>query len=702
MSDPTAPLPSAAPPPADPAPAMAWLAAHGARLGFWIDGAWTVWEQGLAVTSPATGAELAQVGRATARDVLAAVTTAKAAQPSWAGLTPVARAEHLVALADALTRDAARLSLLETLQSGRPLRATTGRDLPVAADHLRHAAYLAGDLDRVAPDGAPVGVAAIILPWQSPLVTAAALLGPVLAAGNAAVVLAHPWAPLTALLLAELSRAAGLPDGVLNVITGDAAAGAALAADAEIGLVAGDAAPEEAQRLAFAALSRGAATLLSAPARTPVIVCDGADLDSAAAGVAEAAWSGQVDPGCAGVRILVQEGATPALLGRVEAQLQRVRTGDPLAPDTDQGSLAHAHLAAPLEALLKTTHGRVVRGPAPQAAAAAMVSPALVTGLAPADALMQAALHGPVVPVTTWRRPAEAVQLANATPTGRAAALWTERLTEGLAMAPRLAAGTVWLNGHSWSDPAMPWAGWRAAGRGGLGGAAALRAMTAVARPKTADAGPAPDHPEVGPDAIASQMAAATAAQTAWAARQAADRAAILSAVATAWSGDLEAAALLRQAAAWAAQGRGAVATASVDGGEAQVLIRDAPRGVLAVMAGGASPRDLVATLAVAWAAGNAVVLCGEGAAALYDEAKTAGLPEGLCGHVPDGAAKALAGHPGIDGIWRYDSKPTGWAAAAARTLTPVWDMDAATARDPQRLHDAATRPQAVWVPVAL
>lgn len=468
------------PAPEDAAPAIEWLEAYKRRFGCFVNGAFDAPGETFETRNPATGEVLAEVAQG---DVAGAVAAAQAAQPGWEALGGPGRARVLYALARMVQRHSRAFAVLESLDNGKPIREARDIDVPLVARHFYHHAGLAQLLPDVRPGAQAHGVCAAVVPWNFPLLMLAWKVAPALAAGNAVVLKPAEWTPLTALMFADLSRAAGLPPGVLNVVTGDGAVGAALVA-AEVDKVAftGSTATGRAIRQAIA--GTGKALTLELGGKSPFVVFDDADLDSAVEGVVDAIWLNGGQVCCAGSRLLLQEGIAEQALSRLRRRMGTLRVGDPLDKCIDVGAMADpAHLER-VEGMIAATGGEVFRaGDLPKGGA--FCRPTLVTGVDGSDPIMRDEVFGPVLAATTFRTPAEAVSLANDTRYGLAASVWTENVNLALDVAPRLAAGIVWVNGTNMMDAAAPFGGMRESGFGREGGWVGLDAYLAAP-----DAGP--------------------------------------------------------------------------------------------------------------------------------------------------------------------------------------------------------------------
>jgi aldehyde dehydrogenase (NAD+) len=485
------------PAPEGAAEARAWIAAQGGRLGHWIDGAFTAPEAPFATRNPATGEVLAEVSQGSGASVEAAVAAAGRAQGAWARLPGAARARALYALARLVQKHARILAVLETLDNGKPIRETRDIDVPLVARHFAYHAGLAQLLEAERPGHVPHGVGGAVIPWNFPLLMLAWKVAPALAAGNTVVLKPAEWTPLSALFFAQMTREAGLPRGVLNVVTGDGATGAALVAHPGVHKVAFTGSTEVGRAIRTATAGTGKALTLELGGKSPYIVFDDADMDSAVEGLVDAIWFNQGQVCCAGSRLLVQEGVAERFHARLRRRMEGLRVGDPLDKCIDMGAIVDPGQRDRIAGMVAGCGGEVHQAPGPLPERGCFYPPTLITGLHPAHPLMQEEIFGPVLVSTTFRTPAEAVELANNTRFGLAATLWTENVNLALDIAPKLRAGVVWVNATNLFDAAAGFGGVRESGFGREGGWEGLMAWLrpaargGVLKPVAAAAAPA-------------------------------------------------------------------------------------------------------------------------------------------------------------------------------------------------------------------
>ncbi|MEC7298825.1 MAG: aldehyde dehydrogenase family protein [Pseudomonadota bacterium] len=449
--------------------ALAWLVDQGDRFGHFIDGTWTEVGETFESRNPATGEVLAHVTQGTAADVEAAVAAARKAQPKWVKLGGKGRARVLYALARLVQKHARLLAVLETMDNGKPIREARDIDVPLVARHFYYHAGLAQLMDREAPGMEPVGVCGQVIPWNFPLLMLAWKVAPAIAAGNTVVLKPAEYTSLTALCFADICRQAGVPKGVVNIVTGDGRVGEMIVTHDGVDKVAFTGSTEVGRKIRQATAGQGKSLTLELGGKGPYVVFDDADLDSAVEGLVDAIWFNQGQVCCAGSRLLVQEGVAERFHAKLKARMDKLRVGNPLDKSIDVGAVVDPVQLEAIRGLVDESGGDIYRA-ACEVPEGCFYPPTLITGLAPADRLMQEEIFGPVLVSCTFRTPEEAVQLANNTRYGLAASVWTENVNLALGMAPKLVAGVVWINGTNMFDAAAGFGGVRESGFGREGG----------------------------------------------------------------------------------------------------------------------------------------------------------------------------------------------------------------------------------------
>ncbi|WP_298968426.1 aldehyde dehydrogenase family protein [uncultured Roseobacter sp.] len=469
--------------PESAAEALAWLVDQGDRFGHFIDGAFTDPGAGFDSRNPANGEVLATLTQATQADVDAAVRAARKAQGKWEGLGGPGRARYLYALARLLQKHSRLFAVLESLDNGKPIRESRDIDVPLAQRHFYFHAGMAQLMEDELPDRAALGVCGQVIPWNFPLLMLAWKIAPALAMGNTVVLKPAEYTSLTALLFADICRQAGLPKGVVNIVTGDGAVGEMIVA-ADVDKVAFTGSTAVGRRIREATAGSGKALTLELGGKSPYIVFDDADLDSAVEGLVDAIWFNQGQVCCAGSRLLVHEPVAETFYAKLRARMDKLRVGDPLDKSIDVGAIVDpVQLKAIAELVAANAAGHTHTAATELPAQGSFYPPTLITGLNPADTLMQEEIFGPVLVSTTFRTPADAVALANNTRYGLAATVWSENINLALDIAPKLASGIVWINGTNLMDAAAGFGGVRESGFGREGGWEGLSGYT---RPKEA------------------------------------------------------------------------------------------------------------------------------------------------------------------------------------------------------------------------
>ena len=463
------------PAPESDKPALEWIARQNGAFGLFIGGRWTKGKSdaGFDVINPATTARLARVTQAGQADVDSAVAAAREAFPAWAALSGHARARHLYALARAVQKHSRLLAVLESLDNGKSIRETRDLDIPLVARHLTHHAGWAQLAESEFAGYGPVGVVGQIVPWNFPLLMVAWKIAPALAAGNTVVLKPAEFTPLTALCLVEIAHEAGLPPGVLNVLTGDGRTGELIVNHPDIDKIAFTGSTEVGRIIRKATAGSGKKLSLELGGKSPFIVFDDADLDSVVEGVVDAIWFNQGQVCCAGSRLLVHEGIAERLVTKLRARMEKLRVGPPLDKAVDMGAIVAPVQLERIRSLVNTgvEEGATMWQPSWACPTDGyFYPPTLFTNVSPAATIAQVEIFGPVLVSMTFRTPAEAVELANNTPYGLAASVWTENINLALDVAPKIKAGVVWVNCTNLFDAASGFGGYRESGFGREGG----------------------------------------------------------------------------------------------------------------------------------------------------------------------------------------------------------------------------------------
>jgi len=452
-----------------------WLASNKASFGHFIDGKFTKPKKGEGIETfePSTGKSLARISLGDKADVDAAVRAARKAQVQWASASGHERATKLYALARIIQRNARLFAVLESLDNGKPIRESRDIDIPLAARHFYHHAGWAQLALSQFPDHSPIGVVGQIIPWNFPFLMLAWKIAPALALGNAVVLKPAEFTSLTALLFVDLARAAGLPDGVINVVTGDGSTGALLAEHPDVDKVAFTGSTRVGKLIRTATAGSGKSLTLELGGKSPFIVFDDADIDAAVEGVVDAIWLNQGQVCCAGSRILVQEGIAADFHERLQVRMSKLRVGASLDKTIDMGAIIDPSQLKRIESLVKegVNDGAAIYQPdidLPDSGC--FYPPTLLSNVSPSSIVATEEIFGPVVVSMTFRTTDEAIQLANHSRYGLSASIWSESVNQSLEVAAAVEAGIVWINATNLMDAAVGFGGRKESGFGREGG----------------------------------------------------------------------------------------------------------------------------------------------------------------------------------------------------------------------------------------
>lgn len=452
------------------------------RYDLFIDGKFVAPQSGkyFETINPATEKPLAEVAMGNEADVAAAVASArKAFDKHWSKMPGAERGKYIFRIARIIQEKAKRFMLVETMNGGKPIKESRDVDIPLANAHFFH---YAGWADKLAYAFAartvnPLGVAGQVIPWNFPLLMAAWKLAPALATGNTVVLKPAETTPLTAMLLAEVIQEADLPPGVVNILTGGPATGAALVQHPDVNKVAFTGSTEVGKLIQTAIAGTGKRLTLELGGKSANIVFDDAPLDQAVEGVINGIYFNQGHVCCAGSRLFLQEGIANAFLAKLKSRMTTLRVGDPLDKNTDIGAI---NSRAQLEKITSLVQVGVDEGAdlyqpsCPLPDKGFFYRPSLLTGVAQASRIAQEEIFGPVLSVLTFRTPEEALTRANNSPYGLAAGVWTDKGSRILEIASKLRAGVIWANTYNKFDPTSPFGGYKESGFGREGGMAGL------------------------------------------------------------------------------------------------------------------------------------------------------------------------------------------------------------------------------------
>ena len=463
------------PAPEDPREAVAWLDLHQRRFGHFVNGNWQAPAAGsyFETADPSTGEKLATVAEGSAEDVDRAVKAARAALPGWQALTPHARARYLYALARQIQKHSRWLAVLETLDNGKPIRESRDIDIPLVARHFYHHAGWAQLLEQEFHGYTACGVVGQIIPWNFPLLMLAWKIAPALATGNTLVLKPAELTPLTALAFAQICQEIALPPGVVNIVTGDGSTGEALVKHPDVDKIAFTGSTEVGRAIRKATAQSHKKLSLELGGKSPFIIFEDADLDSAVEGLVDGIWFNQGQVCCAGSRLLMQESIAEKLIGKIQDRMNTLRIGPPLDKAIDIGAIV---ARVQLERIQRLVDQGVAEGATcwqpsiPVPSRGLYFPPTLLSNVHPSSVVAQQEIFGPVLAAMTFRTPREAVELANNTVYGLAACVWSESINVSLHVAAQLKAGVVWVNCTNLFDAACGFGGYRESGFGREGG----------------------------------------------------------------------------------------------------------------------------------------------------------------------------------------------------------------------------------------
>ena len=492
--------------PEDPKEANAWLDRQQRRFGHFIGGSWQQPTSGeyFETVDPSNDEKLATVAQGSAADIDAAVRAGRAALPEWQALTPHSRARYLYAMARLIQKHSRLFAVLETMDNGKPIRESRDIDIPLVVRHFYYHAGWAQLVEHEFPGYVPCGVVGQIIPWNFPLLMLAWKIAPALAAGNTIVLKPAEFTPLTALAFAEICQEIPLPAGVVNIVTGDGTTGEALVKHPDVDKIAFTGSTEVGRAIRSATANSSKRLSLELGGKSPFIIFEDADLDSAVEGLVDGIWFNQGQVCCAGSRLLMQESIAETLIGKIRDRMNSLRIGPPLDKAIDIGAIV---ARVQLDRIRKLVDQGIAEGATcwqPQVSLPARgfyYPPTLLSNVHPTSVVAQQEIFGPVLAAMTFRTPSEAVELANNTVYGLASCVWSESINVALHVAAQLKAGVVWVNCTNLFDASCGFGGYRESGYGREGGPEGLREYLQPAwfknAPKLSPATSSAEHGEI-------------------------------------------------------------------------------------------------------------------------------------------------------------------------------------------------------------
>ncbi|HWF40958.1 MAG TPA: aldehyde dehydrogenase family protein [Acidothermaceae bacterium] len=473
--------------PYSPAPESRAIVNIASSYGLFIGGEFVEPDDGetFKTINPASEEVLAEISEAGPGDIDRAVAAArKAFDGAWGSMSGKERAKYLFRIARIIQERSRELAVLESLDNGKPIKESRDVDLPLVAAHFF---YYAGWADKLEHAGfganpKPIGVAAQVIPWNFPLMMLAWKIAPALACGNTVVLKPAETTPLTALVFAEICQQAGLPAGVVNIVTGAGDTGKMLVGHEGVDKVAFTGSTEVGRAIAKTLAGTRKRLSLELGGKAANIVFDDAPIDEAVEGIVGGIFFNQGHVCCAGSRLLVQESVADEVLDRLRRRMSTLRLGDPLDKNTDVGAINSYDQLARIRELsdIGEAEGAERWSPACELPDRGFwFPPTIFTGVTQAHRIAREEIFGPVLSVLTFRTPDEAIEKANNTPYGLSAGVWTDKGSRILWMADRLRAGVVWANTFNKFDPSSPFGGYKESGYGREGGRHGLEAYLA-------------------------------------------------------------------------------------------------------------------------------------------------------------------------------------------------------------------------------
>ena len=433
----------------------------------------------LNIINPSNKKNIGKLAVSSKKDVDLAVKAAKNAFPKWSKLSPFERSKYLYALARMIQKNSRFLSVLETIDNGKPIRETRDIDIPLVVRHFYyHAGWSAKDTSS---KNKPIGVIGQIIPWNFPLLMLAWKVAPALATGNTVVLKPAEYTSLTALFFAELCQKANIPEGVVNIVTGDGSTGQHITNHKDIKKIAFTGSTEVGKKIIHHNSDPDRKLTMELGGKSPFIVFEDADLDSAVEGIVDAIWFNQGQVCCAGSRLLIQESIEKLFIKKLKKRMEKLRVGNPLDKSIDIGAIVAPVQLQQINQLVKKAEkeGNKLWQPSWSCPTDGLFyPPSLFTNVTPASFIAQVEIFGPVLTSLSFRTPSEAVEIANNTPYGLAASIWSENINLALDIAPKIKAGVIWINSTNLFDASCGFGGYKESGFGREGGSEGIRAYT--------------------------------------------------------------------------------------------------------------------------------------------------------------------------------------------------------------------------------
>jgi aldehyde dehydrogenase (NAD+) len=461
-----------------PAPESKSAATIKSQYDLFINGEWVKPTSGkyFDTINPATEEKLSEVADANVTDVDKAVASArKAYEKVWKKMPAKERAKYIFRIARIIQEKARELCIIETMDGGKPIRESRDFDVPTAANHFFYYAGWADKLEYAFPNRStePLGVAGQIIPWNFPLLMAAWKIAPALATGNTVVLKPAETTPLTALKLAEIIEESGLPPGVVNIITGAGATGAAIVNHPDINKIAFTGSTDVGKIIQKAIAGTNKKATLELGGKAANIIFEDAPIDQAVEGVVNGIYFNQGHVCCAGSRLYVQESIAKEVIRKLKDRIESLIVGDPLDKNTDIGAINSRQQLETIHKYIKIGEqegSEMYQSSCALPGKGFWCRPTLFTNVAQSNRLAQEEIFGPVLAILTFRTDDEVIEKANNSPYGLSAGVWTDKGSKIFNMTKRMRAGVIWANTFNKFDPSSPFGGYKESGFGREGG----------------------------------------------------------------------------------------------------------------------------------------------------------------------------------------------------------------------------------------
>jgi aldehyde dehydrogenase (NAD+) len=447
------------------------------KYDLYIDGKFTKPVKGkyFNTINPANNEKISSVAEATAEDIDLAVKAARKAFNGWSKISGKDRGKYIFRIARLIQERSREFAVIESMDGGKPIRESRDIDIPLAANHFFYHAGWADKLQYAFPNRKPrpVGVVGQIIPWNFPLLMAAWKLAPALAAGNTTVLKPAETTPLTALKLAEVIHASGLPEGVVNIVTGAGQTGASIVNHPDIDKIAFTGSTEVGRYIAKAIAGTNKKVSLELGGKGANIIFEDAAIDQAVEGIINAIFFNQGHVCCAGSRLFVQESVADKVIQKLKDRMETLIVGDPLDKNTDIGAVNSKRQLQTIQNYIKIglkEGGEIYQPECKLPEKGNWCAPTLFLNVSQSHKIVQEEIFGPVLTVQTFRTIKEVIEKANNTPYGLSAGVWTQNGAKIFHLTQKLAAGVVWANTFNKFDAASPFGGYKESGFGREGG----------------------------------------------------------------------------------------------------------------------------------------------------------------------------------------------------------------------------------------